>query len=115
MTYIDRYPNLHTFLNYFEWVPETEELHSFKEITKYYLNRVHTSTLQATLDELDRFIIEISDFSEDEASEIIIKMGLNIDLGQKGGWNTTKSTYKEQLIDIKDILKNELNTRKSEF
>jgi hypothetical protein len=103
-----KYSHLDTFFTHFTVMADTKEADTISEIILTYFQETPLTDIEATVAELELLIIE--DLPEVELAKIVLQLGCHISI-DNGDWQPSKHTYKEWLLDLRDILQNEVNRR----
>ncbi len=84
---------------------------SVADMINFYLTKTYgidTDHIKAVISEFDKLIAE--DWDEEYLYNIILGVGANISI-DTDGWKPTSHTYKEWIIDLRDILQKEYDRR----
>jgi hypothetical protein len=106
INYKSKYPNLDNFFTYFFWTTDTHQAKSVSEVLVIYFSETETARLSDTLSEMNLLIDE--NLTEDELTKAIGLLGCDICI-DNDDWQPSKHTYKEWILDLRDILQNEVN------
>lgn len=106
--YGTKYKNLNHFFIHFYAETDNGQETSVSEIIQKYFTGTSTTTITLALYELNLLLEE--NLTEAELERVAIDMGVNFDL-YSGDYNPSARTYKEWLLDLRVILKNELQRR----